>query len=602
MPRLETHHLAWTMLVVAAIGGGTLLGNRAAQPRPRFQRPSTDCESLKGHRVAATQIGLPTGGAIVTEAVLQPPVVAPPDRPAEGLPEYCSLTGTIAPVDKTAPNITFRLNIPTQWNGKAWQVGGGGLNGIIPPNLAAMSRRGSPLGASYPPDVPSPLAQGYAMYGSDSGHQGGGLGPPRGSGRSTSPASAPADGSGKAPATPADPQAWMLNDEAWTNFAYAQIKKTHDVAMRLMDAMYGSRARITYFGGESQGGREALEAVSRYPSDYDGVIAIVPLAYFAGLLIDPTIKGVAQLPPGAWVPPAKAAAIRAEILRLCDALDGLEDGVINNYGGCNRKLDPRQTQQPLAHIACKGSSDTGADCLSPAQMATIDAFHGEETFGYPLANGEQTWPGWGTGLEGPNGWLLSSVQPDANSPGAFNAGIGATMQRARIGGTQDFNLLTLDVQKYKPQLQAISDAVDIREDWTRFFRRNGKLIMLTAASDYISNPRAQMRLYDRIVARHGQRVVDRAVRYYVSPNVGHSSTGASASGTPVPHNVDLIGQIQRWVENGQAPADPLVQTRRGPTPPYDVLASRPLCRYPRYPKYRGQGDTSLASSYVCATE
>jgi len=40
MPRLETHHLAWTMLVVAAIGGGTLLGNRAAQPRPRFQLTS----------------------------------------------------------------------------------------------------------------------------------------------------------------------------------------------------------------------------------------------------------------------------------------------------------------------------------------------------------------------------------------------------------------------------------------------------------------------------------------------------------------------------------------------------------------------------------
>ena len=514
---------------------------------------------------------------------------SPPWRPLPtdrrtGFPSTCSLTGTIAPVDPAAPNITFRLNIPTAWNGKAWQVGGGGSNGVIPANLAAMARRGSPVGASYPPDLPSPLAQGYAMYGSDSGHQGSGFGPGRG-------------GAGAA-----DTLQWILNDEAWTNFAYAQLKKTHDVAMRLMEAMYGSRARVSYFGGESQGGREALEVVSRYPSDYDGVIAVVPLAYFAGLLIDPTVKGVAQLSPDAWVPPAKAAAIRAETLRLCDALDGLADGVINDYNGCNRRLDPAQTETPLAGIMCKGGGDTGNDCLSRAQMKTVDMFHAEERFGYPLANGEQTWPGWGTGLEGPNGWLLSNVQPDTANAGAFNAGLGTTLQRARLARTQEFNLLTLDVEKYKAQIQAISDAVDVREDWTRFFRRNGKLIMLTAASDYISNPRAQMRLYDRLVARHGRRVVDRAVRYYVSPNVSHGSTGASASGVPVPHTVDLIGLIQRWVENGQAPADPLIQTRRETAPPFAVAASRPLCRYPRYPKYRGQGDPSLASSYVCATE
>ena len=439
MPRLETHHLAWTMLVVAAIGGGTLLGNRSAQPRPRLVRPSVECSAMKGHRVAVAQIALPTSGAVVSDAVLQPAVAAPADRPADGLPEYRSLTGTIAPVDPAAPNITFRLNIPTAWNGKAWQVGGGGSNGVIPANLAAMARRGSPVGASYPPDLPSPLAQGYAMYGSDSGHQGSGFGPGRG-------------GAGAA-----DTLQWILNDEAWTNFAYAQLKKTHDVAMRLMEAMYGSRARVSYFGGESQGGREALEVVSRYPSDYDGVIAVVPLAYFAGLLIDPTVKGVAQLSPDAWVPPAKAAAIRAETLRLCDALDGLADGVINDYNGCNRRLDPAQTETPLAGIMCKGGGDTGNDCLSRAQMKTVDMFHAEERFGYPLANGEQTWPGWGTGLEGPNGWLLSNVQPDTANAGAFNAGLGTTLQRARLARTQEFNLLTLDVEKVQG-----SDPGDLR--------------------------------------------------------------------------------------------------------------------------------------------
>jgi len=31
-----------------------------------------------------------------------------------------------------------------------------------------------------------------------------------------------------------------MNDEAWTNYTYAGLKKTHDVAMQIMKAMYGT--------------------------------------------------------------------------------------------------------------------------------------------------------------------------------------------------------------------------------------------------------------------------------------------------------------------------------------------------------------------------
>lgn len=550
--------------------------------------PTVDCPSMKGRTVAATDIGLPTHGATITDAKLNPSSSSVQTASAS-VPEFCAISGTIAPVDASAPPINFQVDIPTVWNQKSFHEGGGGVNGSIPPQVANPARNPS---QTAPPDAPSVLAEGYAIFGSDSGHQ------------------APAFGRGPGgpPQPPQDPKvvaaanSWIVNEEAWNNFGYEQLKKTHDAVMQVMVAMYGTKSKVTYFIGASQGGREGLEVVSRYPDDYDGVLSAVPLAYFAGLLFDPTAKGVSQLAPGTWVPPAKAPAIAAEIVRLCDSLDGLEDGVISNYLACDRKLDPDVTPNSLANLRCPNGADTGNDCLSDRQLATVNSFHAAEHFGYTMANGESDWPGWGTGMEGapgPFGWLLSATQPDINNPQAFNGGIGAAVQRGRFAGSQDFNLLTLNFVGFQKQIQALSDKLDVREDWSGFFKRKGKVIIVTGGSDYISNPRAQMRLYDRVVAHSGQATVDQFVRYYVSPNVGHGLTGTSSKGIPVPNVENTLFYLQDWVENGIAPPDPIIQTRLDNTPAHVVLASRPLCRYPKYPRYNGSGDANAAISYTC---
>ncbi len=528
-------------------------------------RPKIDCAAMKGKTIPARAIALPTGGATIREAV------------ASANPEACSITGAIAPVDPKAPEIRFRVVAPAVWNQKSWHLGGGGTNGVIP---MLESFRG--IGAA--PGAPTMLSLGFALYGSDSGHQN----PPMARGQAPDPAALAASTS------------WIVNEEAWRNFAYEQLKKTHDAAFAVLKMMYGATPKTSYFAGTSQGGREALMAATRYSRDYDGVISAVPLAYFAGLLIDPTVKGVTQLAPGAWVPPAKANLIRDETLRQCDALDGLEDGVISNYVACNQRMDPTVTPNPLAALRCPGGADTGNTCLSDAQIATVNSFHAPVKFGYPLANGETDWPGWGTGLEGAFGWLLSNTQPDVNRPENFNGGIGAAVQRGRLGGSQDFNLLTLDFARHRPQIQALSSLLDVREDWSGWLKRKGKLIIVTANSDYIANPRAMMRLYDRVVARHGQAAVDRAVRLYVMPNAGHGLSGNSAKGAALPQFHDLTTYLQNWVERGQAPPEPVIQVRRDLKQPGPVLGSRPLCRYPKYPRYKGSGDPNLAESYECA--
>jgi feruloyl esterase len=198
----------------------------------------TDCTSAKlGSSIPVSSIGEPVSGVTLKDPRW---TAATANAPA-----YCSLDGVMAPVDTatTARPINFRVVLPSVWTRHAAQLGGGGLNGNIP-NLTGNAD--GPL-----------LARGFATYGSDSGH---------------------------AIAGPTD---WTLNDEAIKNLGYMQMKKTHDAAMVLIERMYGSRPAFNYFIGTSQGGREALTVAQRYPQDYNGIAANVPIVNFSSLMLAP---------------------------------------------------------------------------------------------------------------------------------------------------------------------------------------------------------------------------------------------------------------------------------------------------------------------------
>ena len=163
----------------------------------------------------------------------------------------CVVDGSMAPVDKSpsARPINFRVVLPASWNHRAVHRGGGGMNGVIPQMTDA------------------DLGPGYVRYGSDSGHQMSFAGRrwPRCAGRRAETA-----------APGGSENDWATNDEAIKNLAYMQLKKTHDAAFFIVERIYGERPRFSYFVGTSQGGREALTVVQRYPADYDGVVVDGP--------------------------------------------------------------------------------------------------------------------------------------------------------------------------------------------------------------------------------------------------------------------------------------------------------------------------------------
>jgi feruloyl esterase len=105
-----------------------------------------------------------------------------------------------------------------------------------------------------------------------------------------------------------------------------------------------------------------------------------------------------------------------------------------------------------------------------------------------------------------------------------------------------------------------------------------------------------------MIARMGEAAVDRFARLYVAPGMNHGGSGVSGTtGRPIPQYVDLLGVLDRWVVQGQAPPDTLTLTAYGATSPFVATGSRPMCRYPNFPKYGGSGDSNEATSFICTT-
>src|SRR6185369_1974389 len=74
----------------------------------------------------------------IGERVAEVTLAAPKWVSAANAPDYCSIDGAMAPVDKSSHGrtINFRVVLPASWTRRAAQMGGGGMNGTIP-NLTA---------------------------------------------------------------------------------------------------------------------------------------------------------------------------------------------------------------------------------------------------------------------------------------------------------------------------------------------------------------------------------------------------------------------------------------------------------------------------------
>jgi Tannase and feruloyl esterase len=220
------------------------------------------------------------------------------------------------------------------WNGRFLFQGGGGLNGTV----------ALPLGAQAAGNTPG-LARGFAVVTTDTGHQSSG---------------GAFDGS------------FMRDQQASLDFAYMAVGRVAALAKQIVAQYYGRPADHSYFAGCSTGGREAMLMTERYPTYFDGVMAGAPAMRtgFSGLgdrwvatrLNQIAPKDATGKPiPGQVFSASDRKLIVDRLLEVCDAKDGVKDGMILNTRACDF--------DPVAALTCRGAkTDT---CLTPEQTAAL---------------------------------------------------------------------------------------------------------------------------------------------------------------------------------------------------------------------------------------
>lgn len=132
-------------------------------------------------------------------------------------------------------------------------------------------------------------------------------------------------------------------------------------------------------------------------------------------------------------------------------------------------------------------------------------------------------------------------------------------------------------------------------DYTAFRARNGKLLLWHGTNDWAISYNNTAMYYNRIVTAAGsQAVADQFVEFFPAPGVQHCFGGSG------PDFVDLLTPLRNWVEGGAPPSQQNLNIVKLNLQNLTITNSRPLCKFPLYPRYTGSGDRNVFTSYTCA--
>jgi feruloyl esterase len=480
--------------------------------------------------VAAIQARAPLGTTITAAATIEASATHP---------RFCQVDGHAA---STGNTVNFRLGLPDGWNGKFLFLGVGGLGGTL-----AVLDRG--------------LARGYATATTDTGHR-------------------------------ASEAGWASNRAKEIDYGYRGTHVSTVAAKHLTTAFYGTPAKYAYFDGCSNGGRQALMEVQRYPDDFDGVIGGHPATGTPMQVGRAIVYQQMLASQDAYLSPGAIALVSKASLAACDKSDGLEDGLVS---------DPRRCRFDPSTLACGGAADDS--CLTPGQVATVaQIYRGVQTpDGQVFAHGFP--PGHEGGSTGWSQWIAGPAPPVAQEGGT----LAYTGSRLPSGyGLMDFNFQFLalddddpgfgwrqfDVARDLPRMRTMTEILSpLDADLRPFATSGGKLLIYHGWSDPGISALGTLDYHERVVgAVGGQAAADRFLRTYFVPGMHHCGGG------PGPSVFELLPVLESWVEKDVPPGSVLAsRVVDGKT-----VRTRPLCPHPQAARYRGTGSIDEASNFVCA--
>ncbi|HKQ81038.1 MAG TPA: tannase/feruloyl esterase family alpha/beta hydrolase [Steroidobacteraceae bacterium] len=451
---------------------------------------------------------------------------------------HCSVAGHI----ERDGRIGFTLGLPDRWNRKFLFVGVGGF-----------------AGKAAPLDVG--LARGYATASTDTGH----------TGHSTN-------------------ARWALgNPGAVRNYFEVAVEIAAATTKQATAAYYGSLPTHAYYDGCSGGGRQGLVEAQRFPDAFDGVISGAPAWNFTKVMAQfvENTKFIRQAPQNR-IPPEVFSAIDREVLRQCDKVDGVIDGII---------MDPPACKADLRKLLCKPNT-TSSSCLSEVQLEVVTQ----------LTQPNYAQPDSGfhglvlTGTDGQDlGWYPWHFGPPPAFPGlelpadqSIAAQLGIEFIRNMVMNDPGYDWTQFTIAKdfitFDQVLGDLPNADDT--NMNAFFRRGGKLLLWHGWADPGIPPGMSIELYDRI--RRDTKgplaePVDASVKLFMVPGMQHCATGSGLT------EFDRLSALEAWVERGEAPETILATQMTAGRP----TRTRPLCPYPKVARFKDKGNPDTASSFEC---
>ena len=509
-----------TIAIRKAVFGGIVLLASGGSVLAEGTRPAVDCRAL----LELTDHSYSVLSATHIE-------------PAGGSAARCRVLGMLP------PEILFEVVLPDDWNGRILMSGNGGYAGTSPD--APNRRRRSA-------DVAS---RGYVAVYTNTGHD-----------RTAEPLGT-----------------FALNDrQKEIDYSFRAVRLTIQTAKELTRLYYGKPPSYTYWEGCSTGGRQGLMAAQRFPKDFDGIVVGAPVLNFT----DTQIWGAwnARALDEAPLSIAKVERVAEAVYRRCDAIDGLEDGLLEDPRKCD--FDPARDLP-----SCNGESRE--DCFTPTEAGALS-----KIYGGVMSRGETLFPGLPFGSEaapssgrarssGWNGWIV-------NEQGRSRQEVFAETFLRYLAFEPDepeFDWRQFDFDRDPERMGFIRSILDATDpDLTRFRDAGGKMLMYFGWADTALNPLMGVGYYEEVLQVTGAETSD-FFRLFMVPGMFHCGGGLGVS------RADYLTAVVDWVESGKAP-DRIVASR---TVDGNTEMTRPLCPYPEVARYDGSGDPDLESSFSCVS-
>ncbi|KZT73136.1 feruloyl esterase-like protein [Daedalea quercina L-15889] len=383
------------------------------------------------------------------------------------------------------------------------------------------------------------------------------------------------------------------NDTAIVDWGWRAMHLSVVVGKEVVNQYYGAPQNHSYYMGCSQG---TFKEMQMFPDEFDGLVIGSPAAWHTHLrmwagylnnLVEPNSSD-RYINETLWT-----GVIHEEVLKQCDDIDGLSDGIIN---------DPRLCNLNTSALLCQSGQDTST-CLTSTQIDVLEKIYSDYIVSGDWVFG-QYYPG------GEDGYATSYVEkPSAVSQSWFRYML--------------LNDTKWHLDEYNSSLIAIGDAINpgqsdaIDANLTAFAgsTHNGKLLHYVGWADQIISPGGSIHYYESVKNFTSDNMdgadIDSFYRLFTVPGMQHwwGGDGANAFGAvqqasqgmpPLNHEpeYDVLAAMVQWVESGIAPSNLTAVHYKDNNVTEGIDAIRPLCQYPKSLFYTGSNETDPAS-YTC---